>query len=44
MGYNDPDEEQPDPLDTLASAAHAVACFGVAFAAIIYGLAELGVL
>lgn len=44
MSYNDPDDDQPDALDTLTTVAHAVACFGVAFAAFVYGLTALGVL
>lgn len=44
MSYNEPDDDQPDPLDTMATVAHAVACFGVAFAAFVYGLTTLGLL
>lgn len=44
MSYNDPEDDGPDPLDMLASAAHSIACLGVAFAAFIYGLTDLGVL
>lgn len=44
MSYNEPDDDGPDPLDTMSAVAHSVACFGVAFAAFVYGLTELGVL